>query len=1029
MKKGCVDDLATLLELKPGIILDEVQARYNKDVIYTYVGDILIALNPFKPLDIYNEHTACQYKMTQKSLHPPHIFAVADMAYQAMIGVRGATPQSQCCVISGESGAGKTESAKLLISQLVELSRGTSQLEQQILQVNPLLEAFGNAQTVMNDNSSRFGKFIQMKFRDGVVIGAKISEYLLEKSRVVRQSKGEENFHIFYYLFAGLSPEEQNKLGLTRPEHYCYLSNGATSFKRKIKKNKAHFDELLNAMDTVGFLDEEQQDMFIVLSGLLNLGNIVFEMDENEGAFVKDTQGPLTTASKLLGIDAEKLAEVLTSTSTVTRGSVIRRKLKHHQAVDVRDATAKALYGRLFGWIVNKVNHLMAPPMASRSELITEIGILDIFGFEHFEKNSFEQACINLANEQLQFFFNQHIFMWEQEEYTKEGIDWTGIKFADNKPVLDLFLNKPIGLLALLDEESHFPQSTDHSFVQKLVQNFGKSDIFIQSKQSYSSMFGICHYAGKVDYDVTGFLEKNRDTLPPGAMDILKQSDNSLVSTIFSGTITRTGTLALQGRVSKGNVVGRTRKLSKGRPVMPKTKKLTVGAQFKTSLGILMERMTAANPHFIRCIKPNTEKVCNRFNLSYVREQLVYTGVLETTRIRREGYAVRIPFADFVERYKLVLYTTDLPTNEASCRQILRRSQLKEWQIGRSKVFLKYWHTEKLGEQLQKAQEAVITIQKSARGFLARRKYKRLREEAMINSKRTSVFLKHSCTCGSNLFMKQDELRQYDFKRKDEILKNRTLNYAALDFSKPFVDDEEDFPPPPPEALGLPPKMKSQTSLEEIEFTDELTGDLEDEEDVFIASPDPIKKGFGDFPNKAAAVQWFQETQAPKGVVQEASGVFSEWFHGIISRRESERLLSDKPVGCFLIRVSESRFGYTLSYRVQGRCKHFMIDQTRSGKFVIVGLPRVYKSLKDMVDVHRKIPVTTDGDLLVEPCGQESIEEADYVELIAVLEEKVKNKKNGNGNVPALPIKSPKRKDGSLPPPIPARKYQGTKLR
>jgi len=254
-KKGCVDDLATLSELNEEIILQELQARYHKDIIYTYVGDILIALNPFKRLGIYHKNNADRYKMTQKSLQPPHIFAIADSAYQAMLGVGGVSPKSQCCVISGESGAGKTESAKLLISQLVELSRGTSQLEQQILQVNPLLEAFGNAQTLMNDNSSRFGKYIQLKFQQGMVIGAKISEYLLEKSRVVRQSSGEENFHIFYYLFAGLSTDDQNKYGLTRPDKYSYLFEGAVSMK-KIKKNKSMFDELLNAMDMVGFLDE-----------------------------------------------------------------------------------------------------------------------------------------------------------------------------------------------------------------------------------------------------------------------------------------------------------------------------------------------------------------------------------------------------------------------------------------------------------------------------------------------------------------------------------------------------------------------------------------------------------------------------------------------------------------------------------------------------------------------------------------------------------------------------------------------------
>ncbi|PFX20078.1 Myosin-IIIb [Stylophora pistillata] len=922
-KKDGIDDLATLSELNEEIIIRELQARYNQDVIYTYVGDILIALNPFKPLEIYHKSTAETYKMAQKSAQPPHIFAIANSAYQAILGVGGASPTGQCCVISGESGAGKTESAKLLISHLVELSRGTSQLEQQILQVNPLLEAFGNAQTLMNDNSSRFGKYIQLKFQQGMVIGAKISEYLLEKSRVVRQSRGEENFHIFYYLFAGLSADEHCKYGLTRPDKYRYLCDGTASLK-KVTKNKMMFNELLNAMDMVGFLDEEQEDMFTVLGGVLNMGNIAFEMDENEGAIVKDAHGPLRTAAKLLGVDTEKLSEVLTSTSTTTRGSVIKRRLKDHQAMDVRDATSKAMYGRLFGWIVNKVNQLLAPPMKSRGEDVTEIGILDIFGFEHFEKNSFEQACINLANEQLQFFFNQHIFLWEQEEYKKEGIDWTSVTFADNKPVLDLFLNRPIGVLALLDEESHFPQSTDQSFVEKLRQNCGKSSVFIKSRQSNTNLFGICHYAGKVEYDATGFLEKNRDTLPPGVVDMLRRSDNSLIATIFSGTITRTGTLALQGRVSKGNVVRRTKRLSKARQGMPATKKPTVGAQFKIS---------------------------DSFDLKYVREQLAYTGVLETTRIRREGFALRISFADFIDR--------------------------------RTKVFLKYWHAEKLAEQLQKAQEAVITIQK-------------------------------------------------------EILRKKTLNYIGLHFPSPPPEEDEDyFPPPPPEALGLSPR-KSHGSLDEIEIEDEfLTDDMEDEEDVFIGQPHPIKSAFGSVANKEAAVQWFQETQVPKGVVQDESGGFSKWFHGIISRRESERLLSNKPVGCFLIRVSESRFGYTLSYRAQGRCKHYMIDQTRSGKFLIVGMRRVYKSLKEMVSVHKKEPINPEGDVLIEPCGQESQEEVDYVELIQVLEDKryvaLRDVERNNNNdddddvPPPLPPKSPKSpkpKEETLPPPIPARNYQ-----
>lgn len=313
----------------------------------------------------------------------------------------------------------------------------------------------------------------------------------------------------------------------------------------------------------------------------------------------------------------------------------------------------------------------------------------------------------------------------------------------------------------------------------------------------------------------------------------------------------------------------------------------------------------------------------------------------------------------------------------------------------------------------------------------------------MMNSRKTATFLQLSGTFGNKLYHKQEELMQQDNKEKEEILRKKTLNYIGLHLPSPPPEEDEDyFPPPPPEALGLSPR-KSHGSLDEIEIEDEfLTDDMEDEEDVFIGQPHPIKSAFGSVANKEAAVQWFQETQVPKGVVQDESGGFSKWFHGIISRRESERLLSNKPVGCFLIRVSESRFGYTLSYRAQGRCKHYMIDQTRSGKFLVVGMRRVYKSLKEMVSVHKKEPINPEGDVLIEPCGQESQEEVDYVELIQVLEDKryvaLRDVERNNNNdddddvPPPLPPKSPKSpkpKEETLPPPIPARNYQGTRFR
>ncbi|CDQ91202.1 unnamed protein product [Oncorhynchus mykiss] len=336
---------------------------------------------------------------------------------------------------SGESGAGKTESTKLLLRQIMELCRANSQLEQQILQVNPLLEAFGNAQTVMNDNSSRFGKYIQLRFHNSSVKGAKINEYLLEKSRVVHQDEGERNFHIFYCMLAGISPEDKDMYGLLDPTQYRYL-NGRYGSEDIVRKWGEKYSEVCNAMDMVGFQEQEKVDMMTILAGILSLGNIMFEPTETDVLRVTGkSMGWLKATAGQFGVQEEELLRSLTCTLSVTRGEAIRRLHNQQQAEDARDSIAKVAYGRVFGWIVSKVNELLAPNVDFDVEL-NEIGILDIFGFENFAVNRFEQLCINLANEQLQYFFNHHIFLMEQNEYKEEGIEWETISFKDNKPIL-----------------------------------------------------------------------------------------------------------------------------------------------------------------------------------------------------------------------------------------------------------------------------------------------------------------------------------------------------------------------------------------------------------------------------------------------------------------------------------------------------------------------------------------------------------------------------------------------------------------
>ncbi|XP_065060294.1 myosin-IIIb-like [Rhopilema esculentum] len=1018
--KEC-EDLAALSELDEELVLSQLYKRYNSDAIYTYVGDILIAINPFKSLPIYSAKFSDQYKFAPKGSNPPHVFAIMGKAYQDLLGLGSKSAQNQCCVISGESGAGKTESCKLMIKQLIELCGGSSELDQQILQVNPLLEAFGNAKTVMNNNSSRFGKYIQLKLKEKKVDGAKISEYLLEKSRVVHQNPGEQNFHIFYYIFAGFKKDQLVKLHLDKAKPYRYITNGISSSVRNFASWEKDFDDLVNAMDIVGFTEQEQQEMFRILAGVLNIGNLQFSLDEDDFATLQPDEH-LKASSFLLGLDSVNLCDVLTSFVTVTRGSHIKRRYNKIQAQSCRDAMAKSLYGRLFSWIVNKVNQLVAPEFILESK---EIGLLDIFGFEHFEKNSFEQSCINMANEQLQFFFNQHIFKWEQEEYHREGIDWSDIKFEDNQPTLDFFFGKPVGFLTLLDEESHFPQSTDLSFTQKLSRSFASHKKIFQGPRSDASLtFTVNHYAGKVQYTSDGFLEKNKDAIPPGMVQLLQKSDNKLVSQIFSATITRTGTLALQGRCTlKGKDSKQTRKLSASRQkFMANKKATTIGTQFKNSLSVLMEKLNAAAPHFIRCIKPNAEKVPSKFDFLYVRRQLNYTGILETTKIRKDGYSVRVPFQDFVTRYKVISLDLGLLPTSQSCAWILHMAKMTHWKIGHTKVFLKYYHLDVLSEYIQTLDKNAVQIQRVVRGFLDRRRVRKTRLAAAKEAQTVSSFLSHIERIG-NFFAKRAS-------SMDKIPIN------CMPSPSSFEPEDEYFPLPPSSMMSHKENVVirplRQPSVEETVEREEDGDNLEVEEDTFKPKPKYEPNRFGRVGTKKAAARWFQETQIPRGAVNGSTGSPDVWFHGLIPRREAERLLEDKQNGCFLIRVSETKFGYSLSFKTPIRCKHFFIEQTRSNKYVIVGLPKAFVSLHDLIAHYSKVEINDDGDVLTVPCGQQS-HSPDYEDLYAELASVINKKKDENFGLvpvdelpPPIPLKSREIElnrtlSNELPPPVPLR--------
>ncbi|KAI1891345.1 hypothetical protein AGOR_G00142840 [Albula goreensis] len=761
-----LEDLATLEVLDENTVTNHLQNRYSKEQIYTYVGDILIAVNPFHSVDLYNAEFTKMYIGAKRTANPPHIFAVADIAYQSMVSYNA----DQCIVISGESGAGKTESAHLLVQQITVLGKANNRtLQEKILLVNNLVEAFGNACTVINDNSSRFGKYLEMKFTcGGTVVGAQISEYLLEKSRVIHQALGERNFHIFYYIYAGLA--EKKKLGhykLSDSKTPRYLHSEQVKLPDILSSAfyKEQFASVEQCFKVIGFTLEELGSVYSILAAILNAGDIDFASVASEHQTDKSNIsniGVLESTASLLCIRPDELQEALTSHCVVTRGETIVRQNTVEKATEVRDAMGKALYGRLFSWIVNRINSLLKPDNLSEEDKGLNIGILDIFGFENFKRNSFEQLCINIANEQIQFYFNQHIFAWEQDEYLNEDVDARMIEYEDNRPLLDMFLQKPMGLLSLLDEESRFPQATDQTLVEKFEDNL-KSKNFWRPKR-VDLGFGIHHYAGKVIYNTAGFLAKNRDTLPADIVLLLRSSENELTRKLVTHPLTKTVCLlppsGIQPHIAIGWCLQRNLAHTKGKNAMANSqtrtpqrtinfskgdsgesthhprettnmRTQTVASYFRYSLMDLMSKMVAGQPHFVRCIKPNNDRQAHKFDREKVLVQLRYTGVLETAKIRRQGYSHRILFANFIKRYCMLAFkiNEDPPVSPETCATILEKVKLENWVLGKTKVFLKYYHVEQLNLMMRRATDGIILIQACVRGWLGAKRYRRMQEK------------------------------------------------------------------------------------------------------------------------------------------------------------------------------------------------------------------------------------------------------------------------------------------------------------
>ncbi|KAJ9169698.1 hypothetical protein P3X46_017860 [Hevea brasiliensis] len=700
-----VDDMTKLAYLHEPGVLQNLRSRYDMNEIYTYTGNILIAVNPFRKLPhLYDSHMMAQYKGAAFGELSPHPFAVADSAYRLMIneGV------SQSILVSGESGAGKTESTKLLMRYLAYMGgRAVAEgrtVEQQVLESNPVLEAFGNAKTVRNNNSSRFGKFVEIQFdQRGRISGAAIRTYLLERSRVCQVSDPERNYHCFYMLCAApLEDLQRYKLGNPRTFHYlnqsnCYELDGVDDSKEYIATRRA--------MDIVGISSDEQDAIFRVVAAILHLGNIEFAKGkEIDSSVPKDEKSRfhLKTAAELLMCNVKALEDSICKRVIVTRDETITKWLDPESAAVSRDALAKILYSRLFDWLVGKINSSIGQDPESKFL----IGVLDIYGFESFKTNSFEQFCINLTNEKLQQHFNQHVFKMEQEEYTKEEIDWSYIDFVDNQDILDLIEKKPGGIIALLDESCMFPRSTHETFAQKLYQTFKNHKRFTKPKLARSD-FTICHYAGDVTYQTELFLDKNKDYVVAEHQALLSASECSFVSGMFP---------FLAEESSK------------------QSKFSSIGSRFKQQLQALLETLSSTEPHYIRCVKPNNLLKPAIFENKNVLQQLRCGGVMEAIRISCAGYPTRRPFDEFVDRFGILApEVLDGSCDEVTaCKRLLEKVELKGYQIGKTKVFLRAGQMAELDARRSDILgRSASIIQRKVRSYLSRRSFIMVRHSAV----------------------------------------------------------------------------------------------------------------------------------------------------------------------------------------------------------------------------------------------------------------------------------------------------------
>ncbi|XP_041061501.1 unconventional myosin-Vb-like [Carcharodon carcharias] len=724
------NDLTALSYLHEPAVLHNLKVRFlESNNIYTYCGIVLVAINPYEQLPLYGDDVIYAYSGQNVGDMDPHIFAVAEEAYKQM----ARNEKNQSIIISGESGAGKTMSAKYIMHYFATVGGSASEtnVEQMVLASNPIMEAIGNAKTTRNDNSSRFGKYIELSFNHRYQItGANMRTYLLEKSRVVFQAVEGRNYHVFYQLCASANLDEFSELDLGSAENYHYVNQGDVYVDDK--DDAADLERTRDAFSMLGICESYQVDIFQIIASVLHLGNIDFQSNDHDGenSFVNANDKHLYLFCKLLGLERKQLAYWLCHRKLVTLNETYIKSMTVKQATGYRDALAKHIYGQLFNWIVNQINKALR----SSSKQHAFIGVLDIYGFETFENNSFEQFCINYANEKLQQQFNLHVFKLEQEEYLTEGLPWTLVDYYDNQPCIDLIEAK-LGILDLLDEECRMLNGTDEKWAQKLYDRHYTSHHFQKPRMS-NSAFIILHFAADVLYQCEGFLEKNRDTVYEEPINILKASKSGLVAELFHDKSTAAG---------RGQFTNVTLKSS--RKMLPATseRKKTVGYQFRASLHLLMETLNSTTPHYVRCLKPNDMKQPFSFNPNRVVQQLRACGVLETIRLNAAGYPSRWTYIDFLSRYRVLMRKYDIHANKKqTCKNALENliKDENKYQFGKTKIFFsagQVAYLEKLRANQLRA--AGIMVQKMMRGWLQRKRYRQICEAIIVIQKYTRRLL------------------------------------------------------------------------------------------------------------------------------------------------------------------------------------------------------------------------------------------------------------------------------------------------